>query len=60
MLTMSEAFRTGQKIANWIDDNGHRAIEPGFAREVYLDCPPDDFDKWVTEMQVPVRIATAN
>ncbi|MFG1678119.1 MerR family transcriptional regulator [Micromonospora sp. NPDC049282] len=55
---MSEAFRTGQKIANWIDDNGHRAVEPGFAREVYLDCPPDDLDRWVTEMQVPVRVAT--
>ncbi|MEV8503302.1 MerR family transcriptional regulator [Actinoplanes sp. NPDC051475] len=58
--SMSEAFRTGQKIADWIDDNGHRAIEPGFAREVYLDCPPDDFDKWVTEMQVPLRIETAD
>ncbi|MFI7216858.1 MerR family transcriptional regulator [Micromonospora maritima] len=56
---MSEAFRTGQKIANWIDDNGHRAIEPGFAREVYLDCPMDDPDRWVTEMQVPVRLSTA-
>ncbi|PTA47098.1 MerR family transcriptional regulator [Micromonospora sp. RP3T] len=55
---MSEAFRTGQKIANWIDDHGHRMIEPGFAREVYLDCPPD-LDRWVTEMQVPVRVATA-
>ncbi|MET7836495.1 MerR family transcriptional regulator [Micromonospora sediminicola] len=55
---MSEAFRTGQKIATWIDDNGHRAIEPGFAREVYLDCPMDDPDRWVTEMQVPVRVAT--
>ncbi|WP_306212076.1 MerR family transcriptional regulator [Actinoplanes sp. RD1] len=51
---MSEAFRTGQKIATWIDDNGHRAVEPGFAREVYLDCPPGEFDKWVTEMQVPI------
>ncbi|MCU7729854.1 MerR family transcriptional regulator [Actinoplanes sp. KI2] len=51
---MSEAFRTGQKIANWIDDNGYRTVEPGFAREVYLDCPPGEFDKWVTEMQVPV------
>ncbi|WP_433376814.1 MerR family transcriptional regulator [Actinoplanes sp. CA-142083] len=52
---MSEAFRTGQKIATWIDDNGYRTVEPGFAREVYLDCPPGEFDKWVTEMQVPVR-----
>jgi DNA-binding transcriptional MerR regulator len=51
---MSEAFRTGQKIATWIDDNGYRTVGPGFAREVYLDCPPGDFAKWVTEMQVPV------
>jgi effector-binding domain-containing protein len=51
---MSEAFRTGQKIANWIDDNGFRTVAPGFAREVYLDCPPGCFDDWVTEMQVPV------
>jgi DNA-binding transcriptional MerR regulator/effector-binding domain-containing protein len=53
--SMSEAFRTGEKIANWIGDNGYRTVGPGFAREVYLDCPPGEFDKWVTEMQVPVR-----
>jgi DNA-binding transcriptional MerR regulator len=53
--SMSEAFRTGQKLANWIDDNGYRTVAPGFAREVYLDCPPGEFDKWVTEMQVPVQ-----
>ncbi|MBM2622987.1 MerR family transcriptional regulator [Actinoplanes sp. LDG1-06] len=58
--SMSEAFRTGQKIANWIDDNGYRAVEPGFAVEVYLECPPGDFDKWVTEMQVPIRTAPEN
>jgi len=52
--SMSEAFRTGQRIATWIDDNGYRTVAPGFAREVYLDCPPGEFDKWVTEMQVPV------
>jgi DNA-binding transcriptional MerR regulator/effector-binding domain-containing protein len=52
--SMSEAFRTGQKIANWIDDNDYRTVDPGFAREVYLDCPPGEFDKWVTEMQIPV------
>lgn len=52
--SMSEAFRTGQKIANWIDDNGYRPVGPGFAREVYLECPPGEFDRWITEMQVPV------
>jgi len=57
---MSEAFRTGQKIADWVDENGYQMVEPGMAREVYLDCPPGDFDKWVTEMQVPVGKATEN
>jgi DNA-binding transcriptional MerR regulator len=52
--SMMEAFRTGQKIANWIDDNGYRPVEPGFAREIYLECPPGDFDHWITEMQAPV------
>lgn len=56
--SMSEAFRTGEKIANWIGDNGYRTVGPGFARELYLDCPPGEFDKWVTEMQVPVRKPT--
>jgi DNA-binding transcriptional MerR regulator len=51
---MSEAFRTGQTIANWIDANGYRAVGPGFAREVYLDCPPGELDAWVTDLQVPV------
>jgi DNA-binding transcriptional MerR regulator len=53
--SMSEAFRTGQKLADWVDENGYAVVEPGMAREVYLDCPPGEFDKWVTEMQVPVR-----
>ena len=57
---MSEAFRTGQKIATWIDDNGYRPVGPGYAREVYLDCPPEDQGAWVTEMQVPVRKATGD
>jgi DNA-binding transcriptional MerR regulator len=58
--SMSEAFRTGDKLANWIDENDYRPDGPGFAREIYLDCPPDDFDNWVTEMQMPVRKATEN
>jgi DNA-binding transcriptional MerR regulator/effector-binding domain-containing protein len=51
---MAEAFRTGQVIARWIDENGYRAVGQGYAREVYLECPPGDFAKWVTEMQVAV------
>jgi DNA-binding transcriptional MerR regulator/effector-binding domain-containing protein len=50
---MSEAFRTGGKIATWIEDNGYRTAPPGYAREVYLHCPPDH-DEWLTEMQVPL------
>jgi DNA-binding transcriptional MerR regulator len=53
---MSEAFRTGQTIANWIDENGYRTVGHGYAREVYLDCPPE-LEKWVTEMQVEVQPA---
>ncbi|BCJ51322.1 MerR family transcriptional regulator [Actinoplanes sp. NBRC 14428] len=55
---MAEAFRTGQLIANWIDANDYRTVAPGYAREVYLDCPPDQ-RKWVTEMQVAVNPAGA-
>jgi effector-binding domain-containing protein len=55
---MAEAFRTGQTIANWIDENGYRTVGNGYAREVYLDCPPGELDKWVTEMQVEVRPAS--
>jgi effector-binding domain-containing protein len=58
--SMSEAFRTGQRIATWIDDNGYQTVGAGYAREVYLDCPPGEFDKWVTELQVPVHKATEN
>lgn len=53
---MSEAFRTGQAIARWIDANGYRTAGHGYAREVYLDCPPDTAE-WVTEMQVSVTLA---
>jgi hypothetical protein len=31
-------------------------VGPGFAREVYPDCPPGEFDKWVTEMRVPLDV----
>jgi DNA-binding transcriptional MerR regulator len=51
---MSEAFRTGQRIANWIDDGGYRTLGDGYAREIYLACPMEDLSKWITEMQVAV------
>jgi DNA-binding transcriptional MerR regulator len=57
--SMAEAFRTGQLIAQWIDDNGYRTVGKGYGREIYLDCPPGEFDRWVTEMQVVVAPAEA-
>jgi hypothetical protein len=29
-------------------------------REVYLDCPPGEFDRWVTEMQIAVAAVDAD
>lgn len=55
--SMMEAFRTGQLIANWIDDSDYRTVGEGYAREIYLDCPMDDDSKWVTELQVAVTPA---
>jgi DNA-binding transcriptional MerR regulator/effector-binding domain-containing protein len=54
---MSEAFRSGQLLASWIDDSDYRTVGEGYAREIYLDCPPDQ-SKWITEMQVAVAPAT--
>jgi DNA-binding transcriptional MerR regulator/predicted transcriptional regulator YdeE len=53
---MSDADGTMQVLARWIDDNGYRTEGPGYAREIYLDCPPDQA-KWITEMQLPVTRA---
>jgi DNA-binding transcriptional MerR regulator/effector-binding domain-containing protein len=52
---MSEAFRTGQVLAKWIDDNSYQMVGPSLGREVYLDCPPGESGKWVTELQIEVR-----
>lgn len=48
---MSRILPTAQNLAHWIDDNGYRSA--GYARELYLECPPDQ-EKWVTEIQEPV------
>ncbi|MGY5123440.1 MerR family transcriptional regulator [Streptomyces nigrescens] len=48
---MSRILPTAQNLAHWIDDNGYRSA--GYARELYLECPPDP-EKWVTEIQEPV------
>src|SRR5262249_49538499 len=41
-------------LAPWIDENGYRSS--GYAREVALESP-DDPDKRVTELQVPITPA---
>ncbi|MFK4689474.1 MerR family transcriptional regulator [Streptomyces pristinaespiralis] len=51
---MDSVMPTEQNLARWIDAGGHRSA--GYAREVYLECPPDK-EKWVTELQVPLAPA---
>ncbi|REK89049.1 MerR family transcriptional regulator [Streptomyces inhibens] len=48
---MSRILPTAQNLARWIDANGYRSA--GYARELYLECPPDQ-EKWITEIQEPV------
>ncbi|MFI0712581.1 MerR family transcriptional regulator [Streptomyces inhibens] len=48
---MSRILPTAQNLAHWIDANGYRSA--GYARELYLECPPDQ-EKWITEIQAPV------
>jgi hypothetical protein len=47
-------FASGRQSPTWVDANGYRAVGDGYAREVYLDCPPGD--RWVTELQVEVSL----
>jgi hypothetical protein len=35
-----------------MEAGGHRAA--GYARELYLACPADAPDDWVTELQTPI------
>jgi effector-binding domain-containing protein len=49
---MDNVVPTGQALEKWIEANGYRST--GYAREVYLDCPPDQAN-WVTELQVPAE-----
>lgn len=52
--SMDNADHSGQILARWIEDNGYRTVDPGYPREVYLECPHDNHDAWVTEFQVGV------
>jgi DNA-binding transcriptional MerR regulator len=51
---MSECGATLNELAKWLAENGYRGGR--YAREVYLDCPPDvEQQGWVTELQIPVE-----
>jgi DNA-binding transcriptional MerR regulator len=52
---MEQVLPTVQALARWIEANGYRST--GYARELYLDSPPGDLDRWVTELQEPVTPA---
>lgn len=55
--SLAEADGVLQALARWIDAHGFRA--EGLAREINLACPADDFDAWVTELQVPIAPVAA-
>lgn len=44
-----------QVLAHWVDEHGYRSA--GLAREVSVECPCDDPDGWVTELQLTVTTA---
>ncbi|MFJ6194531.1 MerR family transcriptional regulator [Micromonospora sp. NPDC092111] len=49
---MDEVETTMRVLAGWIEEHGWRAT--GHARELYLDYCPDEPEKGVTELQLPV------
>ncbi|RLK23086.1 DNA-binding transcriptional MerR regulator [Micromonospora sp. M71_S20] len=53
--SMDEVEGSVQALAAWIEANGWRA--DGYARELYLDYSPDEPEKGVTELQLPVTKA---
>ena len=42
-------------LERWIADQGLRTV--GLPREISLNCPPRDYDAWVTELQLEVADA---
>jgi DNA-binding transcriptional MerR regulator len=52
---MSQMMPAEQALAAWVEQHGYRSL--GYPREVNLECPPGDFDSWVTELQLPVGAA---
>lgn len=49
---MAESDAVVQELAAWIEQHGYSSV--GYAREVNLECPPDE-NQWVTEFQEPVH-----
>jgi DNA-binding transcriptional MerR regulator len=52
---MDTADRSMQVLARWIEENDWRP--DGYARELYVEYWPEEADKGVTELQLPVRRA---
>jgi DNA-binding transcriptional MerR regulator len=52
---MDEVGMSFEALARWIDANGYTTA--GYVREVYLDCPADEPDQWVTELQMTIEKA---
>ncbi|MFY1576038.1 MerR family transcriptional regulator [Verrucosispora sp. WMMD703] len=52
---MDTADRSLQVLARWIEENDWRT--DGYARELYVEYWPEEADKGVTELQLPVRRA---
>lgn len=50
--SMERILPVEQAPATWLEENGYRSL--GYPREVNLECPPEDHEQWVTELQVPV------
>jgi DNA-binding transcriptional MerR regulator len=52
---LDEVGTSFEALARWIDAHGYTSA--GYMREVYLDCPGDAPDRWVTELQMPIEKA---
>ena len=52
---MDEVGMSFEALARWIDAHGYTSA--GYVREVYLDCPADAPDEWVTELQMTIEKA---
>lgn len=51
---MASVMTAVQALAYWIDAHGYQSV--GYPREVNLECPRDDPDAWVTELQEPITM----